>query len=109
MQSLQHLAIGQERTGNRQRAAGAPHSQQLAVAEQLPDPAHGDAKAVSHFWKSQPVTDERVGRGVNLCHVPNFPHQRPDQTRTRLIHATSGVESVTGGSGTGPPRRYRKR
>src|SRR5215813_11952244 len=58
MQALEDVVPVQERGGYAQRAVGALHGDQLAVAEQLPDPALLEAEAVSYFRDGQPIADE---------------------------------------------------
>src|SRR5689334_13708461 len=89
VQALDDLLAVKERSRYAQRAVGALHSDQLAVAEQLPDPARREAKALSHVREGQPVADESVGQGVDLCHIPNVPHRALGQTRQPAFTPTS--------------------
>jgi len=89
MQALDDLIAVKDRGRYAQRAIGTLHSDQLAVAEQLPDPALRQAEAVSHIREGQPIADETVGQGVNLCHIPNVPHRTLSQTRQQPFTATS--------------------
>src|SRR4029077_10230368 len=77
VQSLDDLASVEERGGYRHGAIRPLNGQQLVVAEQLPDPARWDAEAVSGLGQGEPVADQSVGQGVNLCHVPEFPTPGP--------------------------------
>ena len=89
VQALDDLVAVKERGGYAQRAVGALHSDQLAVAEQLPDPARRQAEAVSHVREWSASRRRAVGQGVDLCHIPNVPHRALSQTRQQPFTATS--------------------
>src|SRR6516162_9531591 len=80
VQSLEDVLAIQEGRGHAQRAVRLPDRYQLAVAEQLLDPAGRDAEAASHLGETETGADERVGREVALCHTPDVATCAPGQT-----------------------------
>src|SRR6185295_17227402 len=89
VQALDDLIAVKERSRYAQRAVGALHRDQLAVAEQLPDPARREAKPVSHVREGHRVADEPGGLGVNLRHSPKDPRRALSQTRQQPFTGTS--------------------
>ena len=77
MQAPDDLAAVEEGRGHAERAVRALDRHQLAVAEQLLDPALGEPEPVGNFGNGQPVTDDGVGLGVDLCHVWRVSHKKP--------------------------------
>src|SRR5262249_43815989 len=73
MQALEDVVPVQERGGYAQRAVGALHGDQLAGAEQLPDPALLEAAAGSYFRGGQPIRRRNVGHTGKLVHRPPLP------------------------------------
>src|ERR1019366_577747 len=57
-QAPDDLVALEERSRDAQRAAWALDREQLALTEQLLDPAHGKTKPVSNFGNRQPVADD---------------------------------------------------
>src|SRR5262245_22140566 len=99
MQALEDVVPVQERGGYAQRAVGALHGDQLAVAEQLPDPALQEAETVSYFRDGQPIADETVGHRVNLCHISECPTTHAEPNPPAAVHRrfTSAVPRPVGG------------
>ena len=54
-------AVTAEAVRQARQTIRALHREQLAVAEQLPDPANGQAEPVSSFGKGEPIADHAVG------------------------------------------------
>src|SRR5262249_36104910 len=80
VQALEDLATVQERGGPPPGAGRPAERYQLAVAEQLLDPAGRDAEAVSDLGQVETGADHWVGRGVVLCHTPDVATCTPGPT-----------------------------
>src|SRR5262249_48820669 len=67
-----------------------------------------ETEAVSHIREGQPVADEGVGQGVDLCHSPNVPHRVLSQTRRPLFTSRSPAPSSPVRGTRGWSRRPRR-
>src|SRR5215472_3537075 len=95
VQSLDDLVAVQESGGHAQRAVRLPYRYQLAVAEQLLDPAARDTEAVCDLGHAETGADERVRRRVVLCHTPDVATCAPGQTWKIAADAAACPRPVT--------------
>ena len=77
VQTPDDLVAVEEGRGHAVHAAGALDRHQLSVTNQLLDPAHRDPESLGDLGNGQPVANDSVGRGVDLCHVWRVSHNQP--------------------------------